>query len=136
MEAFTTLGDAIDAIVRFDREKFSTMPEHVQAELCHLASVEISPVDRIVRTAEMLFANRAKLTRNVDRETVARLIEFAAGNGWHGLNEENRAGRISAAMMAEAGGAAVGEDVVPTPRKEFLPLGASPNAGPAPVQPV
>lgn len=121
MESFTTIGDAIIAIVRFDREKFSAMPPHVQEELTRLASVGISPVDRIVRTGEMLFANRSTLTRNSDRELSARLVEFAAMNGWHGLNEDNRAGRISATMMAEAGGAPVAEADIPTPRDEFIP---------------
>lgn len=123
MTPFSDHGDAIDAIVRFDRERFSTLPDHVQAEMTRLAGLGISPVDRIVRTAEALFANRSKLTRNADRLLVAGLAEYAARNGWHGLNGEDRRGfRIAATMQAAAGeDVTIADEDVPEPLAEFLP---------------
>lgn len=136
MEAFISIGEAVDAIVAFDRSKFTTMPEPVQEEMNRLAGVGISPADRIVRTAEILFAYRAKLTRNDHKEMVAKLITFAALQGWHGLNVENRAGRIAAVMLAEAGGPPADGVDVPAPYPEFNPVrdrATTPAPAPAPT---
>lgn len=127
MDPFNSIGDAIAAIVQFDRAKFGSLPEHTQAELDRLAGVGISPVDRIVRTAEALFAERAALTRKQDRELVAGLMDFAALNGWHGLNDDNRAGRVASIMRAANGdGRELADADVPEPRPEFLAPPAEP----------
>lgn len=128
METFETLGDAINAIVKFDREKFDAMPTHVKTELSRLAGVGISPVDRIIRTAELLYANRDSLTRNVDRLLVAGLVQFASAYGWHGINENQRALRMERVMRAAAGEELeIAEEEIPKANPDFLPPGPTPT---------
>lgn len=127
MIAFESVADAIAAIVRFDRERFGAFPEPLQAHLDRLAGVDVPPVDRIVFTAEALFANRKALTRKADRELVAALMDFAGRNGWHGANVDDRATRIAAAMRQKNGepGVEIAEEKVPAPLRQFIPEDAS-----------
>jgi hypothetical protein len=130
MDTFDSAGAAIDAIVQFDREKFADLPEHTQKELTRLAGVGISPVDRIVRTAEALYAERSSLTRKSDKLLVAQLVQFAGLNGWHGLNENGRAQKIEKTMRKAAGESVTIADAdVPEPKPEFV---APPTDTPTP----
>jgi hypothetical protein len=61
-----------------------------------------SPVDRIVQAGECLYAARDELSGE-GKELCAQLISFATMNGWHGLSEENRGGRIVMAMRRDLG---------------------------------
>lgn len=133
MDIFSDFTGAVDAIVQFDREKFSAMPTHVQAELTRLAAVGVSPVDRVVRTAEMLYANRAVLTRNKDRLLAAQLINFASQYNFHGVNDGGRAQKIEQIMRREAGEdlPEVPEADVPAPKSEFLEPEPEPATEPA-----
>ncbi len=127
MQQFTSHAEAVAAMITFDREKFSAMPEHVQAEMDRLAGgssgLGISVVERTVNTAELLYANRASLTRNVDRVLVAQLIDYAVENDWHGLRTSGRGDRIKNVMLGEAGdeaARAVAEEDVPPPLRQFV----------------
>lgn len=84
-----------------------------------------SPVDRIVKVAEALYAAQGQL--NAAGLTIcAQLAQFAAINAWHGMSIENRGGRMAQAMLRELGEAApAGTDWPlaendPTPLPEYV----------------
>jgi hypothetical protein len=134
MQTIESIVDAVDRIRAFERERWANLPAHTQAELDRLGTVGVSPVDRIVKTAEALYAERSKaLTRNADRLLVASLFQFAAMNGWHGLNDDSRAQRAEAALRRDAGDAAFTQspDDDPETKPEFL----EPAPEEAPIEP-
>lgn len=61
-----------------------------------------SPVDRIVKFGEALYAAAADLD-DEGKILCAQMIGFASRNGWHGLAEDNRGGRIVMAMRRQLG---------------------------------
>ena len=78
-----------------------SLPEHLRDQLLSALGAP-SPVDRIVKAGEALYANAAGLN-DEGKVLCAQLISFAALNGWHGLADENRGGRIVMAMRRELG---------------------------------
>jgi hypothetical protein len=80
-----------------------------------------SPVDRIVKTGEALYAARADLNE-AGKMLVGQLISFAAMNGWHGLAEDNRGGKIVMAMRRDLGEAAPAGGSWPEPEEDPEPL--------------
>lgn len=117
MTEFHSINEALLAIVQFERAKFDTLPPHVQAELDRLNLLGITPVERIVHTAQALYSNREALTRKADRELVAGLFDFAAdpGRNWYGLNVEAIAERASRTLRAENAdeGVTIAEEDIP-----------------------
>ena len=97
-----------------------------------------SPVDRIVKTGEALYAVHANLD-DEGKVLVAQLISFAAMNGWHGLAEDNRGGRIVMAMRRDLGEEAPGgaswpdPESDPSPLAEYVPPAPTEPADPAPA---
>lgn len=85
-----------------------------------------SPVDRIVKTGEALYAVSGDLN-DEGKTLVAQLISFATMNGWHGLPQDNRGGRIVMAMRRDIGEDAPDTmpwptaDTDPVPLAEFAP---------------
>ena len=61
-----------------------------------------SPVDAIVRSAELLYARRDQLD-DEGRTLVGQLASFAAVNAWHGMGDANRGGLIAQAMRRDMG---------------------------------
>lgn len=123
------LGKAAQSFIML---KGSNLPEKVRDDVIAALGAP-SPVDRIVKTGEALYAARADL--DADGQTLcAQLISFAAMNGWHGLAEDNRGGRIVMAMRRD-----LGEDAPsgswPEPETDPAPLAAyaPPPAAPAPI---
>lgn len=78
-----------------------SLPEHLRDHLLSALGAP-SPVDRIVKAGEALYANAADLD-NDGKTLCAQLISFASLNGWHGLADDNRGGRIVMAMRRELG---------------------------------
>ena len=100
-----------------------------------------SPVDAIVRSAELLYARRDELD-DEGRTIVGQLASFAAVNAWHGMADENRGGLIAQAMTRDLGiKVAAGQpkpqpaEDDPAPKPEFAkPVeadAAAPEAPPA-----
>lgn len=121
MEPLKTIGEAVDAIRQFERDKFDALPAFAQCKLDELAGPGWTVADRIVGVAELLYAFRGKLTRKADRRLAARLVELATISNWHGLQTDGRGDRIKATMLAEAGveGFSVPDDE-PLPRFDMV----------------
>jgi hypothetical protein len=65
------------------------------------ATGQVSPVDRIVKTGEVLYAHRDEIDDD-GKTLAAQLIAFAALNGFHGL-ADGRGQAIVSAMRRELG---------------------------------
>lgn len=113
----------------------ASLPEDVRTKVIAALGAP-SPVDRIVKTGEALYAAREDL--NDEGKTLcSQLISFAAMQGWHGLADENRGGRIVQAMRRDLGEKAPGStkwpsaEDDPAPAPEFAkPVAAEPIAVP------
>lgn len=122
-------------LMRFVMSHGSDLPEHTREALV-AASGHPSPVDRIVNSAEALFAAKAALGAE-GREITAQLAQFAATNGWHGMAERGIA--IAGAMnriggfKAPAGTSWPEAKDDPEPLARFLEEPAEPEV-PAPAQ--
>lgn len=101
----------------------ASLPEAVRDQVIAALGAS-SPVDRIVKTAEALYAARDDLN-DEGKTLVAQLVSFAAMQGWHGLSVDNRGGRIVQAMRRDLGEKAPGStkwpaaDTDPDPAPEF-----------------
>ncbi|MBA2717741.1 MAG: hypothetical protein H0U52_00670 [Chloroflexi bacterium] len=130
--SFDNINEAILAIVQFERDKFDTLPPHVQAELNRLNGLGISPAERIVHTAQALYSNREALTRKADRELVAALFDFAAevGRTWYGLAINGLGERLSRTLRVENDeeGMTISAEDIPPAFDQFKP--------PAPLTPI
>lgn len=117
----------------------STLPDFLRSKLIE-ASSSPSPVDRIVRSAEALYACSADLD-DAGKTICAQLASFAAMNGWHGMGLDNRGGQIAQAMQRDTGekapmGSWPKADSDPAPLDEFVaPAAEDPAGEPAPVVP-
>lgn len=102
----------------------AALPDFTRQRLIE-ATAAPSPVDRIVNTAEILFASKDSLD-NPAREVCAKLAFFATTNSWHGLTTDNRGGRIVQAMQRDMGEEAPegmpwpDAETDPTPKAEFV----------------
>lgn len=111
----------------------ASLPEELRNTLLEAISAP-SPVDRIVKTGEALYA--ARDTLNDDGKTLcAQLISFASLQGWHGLGDDNRGGRIVAAIRRDLGEKAPSgkwpvAETDPEPDSRFAPAEAMPVIAP------
>lgn len=113
----------------------ASLPEALRNTLLEAISAP-SPVDRIVKTGEVLYA--ARDTLNDDGKALcAQLISFAALQGWHGLGDDNRGGRIVQALRRDLGekapsGKWPAADTDPEPDSRYIATGeAAADAPPA-----
>ena len=97
MADFEDIPSAVAAIRAFALEHWTTLPDHVKETLNRTAQMGASPVDRIVETAETIYANAPDLPAAA-REVGAGLFVVAGNNGWHGLNEGQRATKAAKAL--------------------------------------
>jgi hypothetical protein len=91
---FTNIPEAIDAIRQMELNDYATLPEPVKRVLDDTAALGSSPVDRVVKTAEAIYACRDKVKKE-HKETGAKLMSMASLHGWHGVNENGRAGKVA-----------------------------------------
>lgn len=113
MVDFTNLLEAYQAIRSLEHDEWDTLPEKVQQTLNKTAEVGASPVDRIVKVAEAIYANRVAVSADA-AETAAGLFFLASMNGWHGVNDDDRATKAAAVLR--------GDDAeAPEPKEEYLP---------------
>lgn len=75
------------------------LPAHTRATLLEYGQ-HPSPVERIVNSAEALYAVKGELGKE-GRDMGAKLAQFAAGFGWHGMSERGIA--MSAALQRIGG---------------------------------
>lgn len=101
MRTFDSITDAREAIMDFRADHLKDLPEALQAKFKSQAASP-SPVDQIVGTMELLYANKADLTDEA-KDLVGGLAAFATTNAWHGLAEDNRGNLIVQAMRRDLG---------------------------------
>lgn len=87
------------SLQRFMMTHAAALPEHAREALIEFAGYP-SPVDRIVNSAEALYAVKADLDKE-GRDLCAQLARFAAVNGWHGMGQRGTA--IADAMQRIGG---------------------------------
>lgn len=112
---------ALEAIRQWELSHYASLPVVVQGVMDRVAQNNLSPVDRIVYTAEALYADADKIN-DAGKELATGLLGFAASNGWHGLG----GGRAASITAFLSGGTEEG----PEPLAQFV----RPPAPPAPVE--
>ena len=95
LQFVTDLSALTAALQRYMMVSGASLPEHAREALIEFAG-HPSPVDRIVNSAEALYAIKADLD-SAGADLTAQLAQFAAVNGWHGMGQ--RGMEISAAMQ-------------------------------------
>ena len=91
------IGQLNQNLQAFLIKKGAGLPEFYRTIIIE-AVASPSPVDRIVKSAEALYAVKDKLDEEGLR-VCAQLAQFAALNGWHGMDQDNRGGRIAQAVQ-------------------------------------
>lgn len=130
MEFPTEIGQLGQNLQNFLMVKGAALPEFTRTKVIEAVG-SASPVDRIVKAAEALYAAKAELD-DEGKTICAQLAQFAAVNGWHGMAEENRGGRIAQAMQRDLGEKApVGKwpaaDTDPDADAQFIENAAEPE---------
>ncbi|MCK0531443.1 hypothetical protein [Sphingobium agri] len=101
MPVLDSIQAALAAVSHFLITEGAALPSDLRDALIE-SSGRPSPVDRIVEVGETLYAN-ASLLSDDGKLLCAALVSFATLNGWHGLAEDNRGGRMAMAMRRETG---------------------------------
>lgn len=128
----STLVELLTNLQTYLVEKAAGLPDLTRQQIMQ-AALHPSPVERVVTTAEALYAIKSDLDL-AGQSMCAQLASFAALNGWHGMQE--RGLQIAGAMQREAGMTAPrgqpwpSVDVDPAPLKTLLPADTAP---PVPV---
>lgn len=117
--AFADITAARRAIRAYLRTADDHLAEDTLATFEDLADSP-SPVDQIVRSADLLYARRDELN-DEGRNLVGGLASFAATNFWHGMATDNRGGRIAQAMERDLGRKTPNpQDGDPQPAREYI----------------
>lgn len=103
---------------RFMMLEAGDLPEHARERLLEFAG-HPSPVDRVVNSAEAIYAVAGEVS-NGARDMGARLAQFAAVNGWHGMGERGFA--MAAALQRMAGHEPPAGTTWPEPETDPEPL--------------
>lgn len=120
---FTDLPGIAAELQRFLITHAAALPEAARENLITFGG-HPSPVDRIVKSAEALYAVRDELPEAA-LDMAAQLAQFAALNGWHEMSARGMA--IAAALQRQAGheppGGTSWPDPAddPEPSSEFIP---------------
>jgi len=132
-------ADARTAIMDFMMDHGSDIPADMRKQIRELSSSP-SPVDQIVRTGEFLYARKDEVGPE-GRTLAGGLCSYASLNGWHGMNENDRGGKIQQAMARENGEEPVygrpwpEPDQDPEPKPEFVRVVEEPTPEPNPTEP-
>lgn len=122
MPVLDSIQAALAAVSNFLIAEGAALPDALRVALVE-SSGRPSPVDRIVEVGETLYSN-ASLLSDEGKMLCAALISFATLNGWHGLAEDNRGGRIAMAMRRETGEEPPAGLTWPEPESDPTPKGA------------
>jgi hypothetical protein len=116
-KSFTGVSDAALAIQDFLMDRTAELPEDVRTKLRALVGPTTSPVDAVVRGAELMYARRSELPPEA-QELAAGLALIAQQYNFHGLAVEDRGSKIALAMLREAGVAAPTGITYPDPEDD------------------
>ncbi|NML04262.1 hypothetical protein [Sphingomonas sp. G-3-2-10] len=125
---FDSLVSARSAIISFAMNHASALDEAVRDSFLDLAG-QPSPVDQVVKVAELLYANAASLT-DEGRDLVGSLASYASENFWHGMQVDGRGNRIALAMRRQNGETPPEGSSFPDPETDPAPLPAYAPASP------
>jgi hypothetical protein len=115
----------------------SKLPDDIKEDLAEI-DASPSPVSRMVGVMELLYARYADIPAE-GRDLVASLAGFCSSNGWHGLLDDNRGGKIAMAMIRENNSVPAGlptqpKESDPKPKPEYaLPEAIEPTVMPVPT---
>lgn len=115
-KVFDSIPATIDALDMLLIEHWNDLDPELRQKLFDLRAVGTSPVDRIVNSAELIYARADGLSELV-KEVAAGAFRMAELMGWHGLRKGLRGS--NAANVLE--GADVPQGDVPEPKAQFLP---------------
>lgn len=125
MTDFSDLPAADNAMRRALIENWATLPDVEREALFDLGAMNVSPVDRLVKSAEIIYAVADAMPAAL-KETAAGMFKIAHQHGFHGLGQSNRA-ELAAKVLE---GKTVAEKDRPAKRDDIIP-----GAGPQPVEP-
>lgn len=132
---FDTLPEAEAGARDFAYNPPASLPDDVKSALLAIQADNPSPVDRIVKTGELLYARLDDLTQ-AGKRLVADLIGYATVASWHGLGADERGMRIIKAARRELGdesptGSWPDPETDPEPKPEFAAPAEAPPVPPA-----
>lgn len=100
--SFTSISDAARALQDFLYDRDAAIPDELREKLRSLVGPTTSPVDTVVKGAELIYARR-------DQKLAPELMELGAGlalvaqqYNFHGMAEEDRGSKIALAFMRDA----------------------------------
>lgn len=123
MATFDSLPDAIDAIRRALMIGWNAIAEPVREELFKLGGLGSSPVDQLVKTAEIVYTHEAVMPQEL-KEAAAGAARLCVLNGFHGMQIDNR-GTLIADILE---GVDVPEEDRPEPQAPSNPPVTEPPA--------
>ena len=112
---FTDLHAADDATRLMLIEHWDVLPEAEREEMFRLGGLGVSPVDRLVKSAELIYAAREAMPGPM-KEVAAGVFRIASAHGFYGLAREGRG--TGAAKVLD--GLPVPAKDVPDRRKDLL----------------
>ena len=101
MKSFDGVSDAARAIQEFLFDRDSALPNDVRDKLKDLVGPTTSPVDAVVKGAEILYARRDELAAPA-LELAAGLAVVAEQYNFHGMAIENRGSKLAMTLMRDA----------------------------------
>ncbi|MBC2668761.1 hypothetical protein ACFOON_15160 [Novosphingobium piscinae] len=133
MNFLPTISEALTTVDQFLILHAAALPQGPKDALLASGS-KVSPVDKLVEVAEVLYAARGDLDE--DGLTIAgQIAEFCTRNGWHGLADDARGERMVAAIRRDLGEPHPSGGQWPAPETDPLPKGASTAAQVPPYLP-
>lgn len=116
MVDFTDIPTADDAMRRALIENWATLPNDEREALFALGSMSVSPVDRLVKSAEIIYGAHEAMPKAV-KDAAAGMFKLGTLYGFHSLGVDQRG--INAAKVLE--GKQIAEKDRPVKRDDLLP---------------
>jgi hypothetical protein len=120
------VSDAVSVLRRALIETWPNLPADVREQLFAMGEMGTSPVDRIVRSAELIYARKSDMPVKM-KKAAAKAFRVAGVYGFHGLDKGDRATLVAGNLEGTVAAADA-----PEPLAEFVPpqpLPATPPGG-------
>jgi hypothetical protein len=124
--SYTSVTEAAQAVQDFLIDHPTGMPDDVREQLRAMVGPMVSPVDTVVRGAELLYARSADIGAPAKR-LAAALALVAHQYNFHGMAEDSRGSKIALGLMRDsnvdkpAGVEYPEKDKDPEPKPEYRP---------------
>lgn len=100
-KSFTSVSEAARCIQDFLFDRDAALPDDLRETLRDLVGPSVSPVDSVVKGAELMYARKDELPAEA-QELAAGLALLAQQYNFHGLATDNRGSRMALALMRDA----------------------------------